>query len=245
MVDELHAMRDRVGHVRDERSLFRAVRAALGAEARTNAAAHVQLEAFRRQPECRAAPLQRAIVVVDLIVAGAMDVDALPHLGQRTRDVQTSDAVVARIRIEGESRYAIVAAPAIPNRFDRIEAERVIDGRPAADALAAAHRHGAIDRCSTAILGVQHAHVPLALIERFRSVPAAFFDDDDFLLRLLRERRRQHAAGSTGADDEDVASEARHDPVTVRGTSAPAYPMLGQVASIDQVVIITSERNES
>src|SRR5262249_6759022 len=112
--------------------------------------------------------------------------------------------------------------PQIPNGLHGIEAERVIHRRSAADAFAATDGDGTVNGCAAPLFRVQHAHVPLALIEEIGAEPAALLYDDDFFAGELAQSAGEHAAGGAGADDENVALERVHHMVRFALSRGPA-----------------------
>src|ERR1700730_3161612 len=111
--------------------------------------------------------------------------------------------------MEREAAHAGFVAPAPPYRRDRIEAERVVDARAAADALTALHRVRAIIRRAPAVFGTQDAHVGFALIEEVPVVMRPLLDEDDLPDTALGQRRGEGRAGGARADDEHVAVDRR------------------------------------
>jgi len=96
VMNELHAARDRVGHIGEERSLLRIVRTPFATKSGADAVADIQIEVARRNAESFAAALEKTIVVVDLFVDGRMNIDPRANLIARRRHVETGDAVVGR-----------------------------------------------------------------------------------------------------------------------------------------------------
>src|SRR6185436_1196422 len=96
------------------------------------------------------------------------------------------------------------------------EAERDVHGRPAADALAAAHRDGAVVGRARPTVGVQPLHhLPFTAGHRLAAEVAAALDQDDAQIGLLGQRRGQHRPRGARTDHEDVAVD-RH--------ARPSYP---------------------
>jgi hypothetical protein len=200
----------RVRNVCHERPALCVVRAALPAETAADAAAHVQLERLHLDVECRRAPREEAVVLVDGGRGNGPDIDPPSHVAHRCGQIQSWDAVVGGTFVEREAGNPELVAPASPYGRDGIEAQGKIHRRPAPDTLAALHRVGAIGGRAASAVGPQDAHVEFALVEEGGIVIGALLNQDDTTEAALGERRGDRRTRRAGADNERIACQLRH-----------------------------------
>ena len=184
VVDQRDASLDCIRQIGDECALLRVVGAAQGAEATAHAAAHVELEGLAGDAERRAATAKQPIVAVDGRFFRCCHADTLAHLPRGLCERQPGYAVVRRAGLEREPGQALLALPALPHALHGTEAQRHVHGGPAPDALTTADRNAAALHEATALARVEHAHVPLVLVEEAARVVPTALEHHDAQVRL-------------------------------------------------------------